>query len=60
MNTVINDVDYGPLAQLLGKWVGNKGLDNAPDANANPDKTAYTDEFVFTVAGSTKMQKNKI
>jgi len=51
MSTVINGVDYGPLAQLIGKWVGNKGLDNAPDAQANPDKTAFTDEIVFTVSG---------
>ena len=51
MNTIIDDVDYGPLAQLLGKWVGNKGLDTAPDANANPDKTTFTDEMTFSVAG---------
>ncbi|MFK5914879.1 MAG: heme-binding beta-barrel domain-containing protein [Woeseiaceae bacterium] len=51
MSTVINEVDYGPLAQLIGKWVGNKGLDNAPDANANPDKSAFTDEIVFTISG---------
>jgi len=51
MNTIINEVDYGPLAQLIGKWVGNKGLDNAPDANANPDKTEFSDEMVFTPAG---------
>ena len=51
MNTIIDDVDYGPLAQLLGKWVGNKGLDTAPDAKANPDKTTFTDEMTFSVAG---------
>ena len=51
MSSIIDGVDYGPLAQLIGKWVGNKGLDNAPDANANPDETAFTDEIVFTVAG---------
>lgn len=51
MATEINGVDYGPLTQLLGRWIGNKGLDNAPDANADPDKTAYTDELTFTVAG---------
>ena len=51
MNSVIDGVDYGPLAQLLGKWIGNKGLDNAPDANANPDKTDFTDEINFTIAG---------
>ena len=51
MNSVIDGVDYGPLAQLLGKWIGDKGLDNAPDAKANPDKTNFTDEITFTIAG---------
>jgi len=51
MSTVIDEVDYGPLAQLIGKWIGHKGLDNAPDADANPDKTAFSDEIVFTASG---------
>lgn len=50
-DTVRNGIDYGPLAQLLGKWVGNNGLDNAPDANANPDLSAYVDELTFTLGG---------
>jgi len=54
MNSIIDGVDYGPLAQLLGRWVGKKGLDNAPDANANPDKNFFTDEIVFTLAGPAK------
>jgi len=51
MNSIIDGVNYGPLSLLLGRWVGNKGLDNAPDSDANPDKTGYTDEINFTVAG---------
>jgi len=51
MNSVIDGVDYGPLAQLIGKWIGNKGMDDAPDADANSDKTLYTDEINFTIAG---------
>lgn len=51
MNTNINGVDYGPLATLLGKWVGNHGLDNAPDADANPDESEFTDELIFSIAG---------
>ncbi len=54
MSTVIDNVDYGPLAQLIGKWVGNKGLDNAPDAKANPDETSFTDELIFTIAGPSE------
>ncbi len=51
MNTIIDGVDYGPLAQLIGRWVGNKGLDNAPDNQANPDKTAFQDELIFIPCG---------
>jgi hypothetical protein len=54
MNSIINEVDYGPLANLLGKWIGNKGLDNAPDANASSNKTLFTDEITFTVSGPVK------
>lgn len=51
MSTTIDGIDYGPLAQLLGKWIGNKGLDNAPDANAAPDLSPFTDELTFTIDG---------
>jgi len=51
MDSIVDDVDYGPLAQLLGKWVGNKGLDNAPDSRANPEKTSFTDEMTFVPSG---------
>lgn len=54
MNTIIDDVDYGPLAQLIGKWIGNKGLDIAPDSNANPDKSAFSDEITFTPSGPSE------
>ena len=54
MNTVINNIDYGPLAQLIGKWIGNKGLDRAPDINAEPDEHTFTDELTFTVAGAAE------
>ncbi len=54
MSSIIDGVDYGPLAQLLGKWVGNKGLDNAPDADANPDKTPFSDEITFSVSGPSE------
>lgn len=51
MNTVVDGVDYGPLAQLIGKWVGDRGLDKAPDANADPDETTFTDEMLFSPSG---------
>ena len=51
MSTTIDRIDYGPLHQLLGKWVGVDGMDNAPDADANPDHSPYSDELTFTLAG---------
>lgn len=51
MNSVINGVDYGPLAQLIGRWIGTNGVDNAPDAEANPDVSPFSDEITFSVAG---------
>lgn len=51
MNTVIDGVDYGPLYQLIGKWIGDKGLDIAPDAECNQDKSAYIDEITFLPSG---------
>ncbi len=60
MNTQIDGVDYGPLAQLLGKWSGNIGLDIAPDADANPDKSPFTNTLVFTTAGITENAEEQI
>lgn len=54
MNTVIDNVDYGPLAQLIGKWYGNTGLDIAPDNKSNPDKTPFTNEIIFTASGTAE------
>lgn len=54
MNTIIDNVDYGPLAQLIGKWYGNTGLDIAPDNKSNPDKTPFTNEIIFTAAGTAE------
>jgi hypothetical protein len=54
MNSIIDGIDYGPLAQLIGRWSGNKGVDTAPDNEANTDESKFTDELTFTVAGSAE------
>ena len=50
-DSVIDGIDYGPLAHLVGRWIGTKGVDDAPDANAESDISAYTDELSFILAG---------
>ena len=54
MDSVIDGIDYGPLAGLLGQWSGNKGLDVSPDNQAQDDKTAFTDDLTFKVAGAAE------
>ena len=54
MNTTIDGIDYGPLAQLLGKWIGDKGMDKAPAANSDAENSAFTDELDFTAVGAVK------
>ena len=44
-------VDFGPLAILVGQWIGIKGLDKSPDNQARPDLSPYTDELIFTRVG---------
>lgn len=54
MSSIIDGIDYGPLAQLIGNWSGKKGIDKAPDNQANIDESKFTDELKFTVAGATE------
>ncbi|MFV8818542.1 heme-binding beta-barrel domain-containing protein [Haliea sp. E17] len=50
MSTVIDGVDYGPLAQLIGTWWGDRGLDIAPEPDGE-DSEAYYDSITFTPSG---------
>ncbi|WP_370979297.1 heme-binding beta-barrel domain-containing protein [Agaribacterium sp. ZY112] len=50
MSTVINGVDYGPLAGLIGTWNGSRGLDIAPEPDGE-DQNSYSDELIFTPSG---------
>jgi hypothetical protein len=33
-HTIIDGINYGPLAALIGSWEGDKGIDRAPTAQA--------------------------
>lgn len=51
MNTVIDGVDYGPLALLIGTWKGEKGMDVAPESDGSVEENPYYEEIVFEAAG---------
>ena len=45
-----DEVDYGPLAVLLGTWSGNRGVDVAPEPDGEAE-TRYHETIRFEAAG---------
>ncbi len=48
--TTIDGVNYGPLAALIGVWNGDKGVDRAPQSNAE-ERNPYYETITFEAAG---------
>lgn len=51
MTAADHKVDYGPLTSLIGKWVGETGLDVAPDHDCEPCERKFIDELTFVGVG---------
>ncbi len=51
-DNIVDGVDYGPLAQLIGKWQGDKGLDIAPEPD-DEERNAYFETITFEAIGTT-------
>jgi len=47
------ELDYGPLAALIGNWEGDKGVDIAPEPEG-PEESPYYEEIVFEAAGDVE------
>lgn len=43
-------IDYGPLAELIGIWSGDKGLDVSPEPDGSED-SAYYETLTFEAIG---------
>ncbi len=53
-------VDYGPLADLIGEWKGEDGVDVAPGPDA-PEISPYYDTITYTpVGGVTNAKTQKL
>jgi hypothetical protein len=48
--TIIDGVDYGPLAALIGSWQGNKGTDIAPEPDGK-ENNSYYETLCFEAIG---------
>lgn len=49
-SSVIDGVDYGPLAVLVGTWRGDKGMDKSPEP-VGEEKSPFYETIVFKAAG---------
>ena len=47
---IIDGIDYGPLAGLVGTWEGDKGLDVAPEPEGS-EENPYSESLAFTAIG---------
>lgn len=50
-HTIIDGIDYGPLAALVGVWEGDKGMDVAP-VPLGDEHIPYYETLVFEAAGN--------
>ena len=50
-------VDYGPLKNLIGIWVGDKGIDTAPEPEGSEDTPYYESITVEEAGDVTNAQK---
>ena len=47
---IIDNINYGPLAALIGVWTGDKGVDKAPEPDGD-ERNPYYETIVFEAAG---------
>lgn len=48
--TVIDGIDYGPLAAIIGTWEGGKGVDIAPDPDGT-ETNPYYETITYEAGG---------
>ena len=53
------EIDYGPLAELIGAWEGDKGLDIAPDPDGI-ENNPYYETLTFTAIGDVTNAETQV
>jgi hypothetical protein len=58
--TVVDDVDYRPLACLIGTWKGEEGMDVAPEPDGT-EENPYDESIVYEACGdATNLEKQTL
>lgn len=55
----INDVEYGPLTDLIGVWEGDKGVDFAPDPDGI-EENPYYETITYTAGGDVTNAESQV
>lgn len=50
-STIIDGVNYGPLAVLIGTWKGDKGVDKAPDPELDVERNLFYETIIYEAIG---------
>lgn len=53
------DINYGPLTELIGVWVGDKGVDVAPEPDGF-EKNPYYETITFTAIGDVTNAEEQV
>jgi len=53
------EVDFGPLAGLVGTWKGDKGLDVAPEPDGS-EESPYYETIVFEAVGNVENAESQV
>ena len=53
------EVDYGPLAALVGEWQGDKGMDVAPEPDGT-EENPYYETITFTAGGDLTNAESQV
>jgi len=53
------EVDYGPLAALIGVWEGDKGMDIAPEPDGT-EENPYYETIIYTEGGDLKNANSQV
>lgn len=57
--TIIEGVNYGPLACLVGSWKGDKGVDVAPEPDGE-EKNLYYETILFEAIGDVSNAEEQV
>ncbi|MGB0368106.1 MAG: heme-binding beta-barrel domain-containing protein [Flavobacteriales bacterium] len=58
--SVIDGIDYGPLAALVGTWEGVKGMDIAPEPDDKVEENPYFETITYTAGGDVTNAESQV